>query len=455
MVDDPTTPEDLSADVFLLLVLRYFDGDVNATELTQLNERLRTDDSCRQRFMEFCTRGMLVREIFDPERQASLRRETASPRMQERQTTNRKWRRLGGLALAASLLAGVMIGWWFFNTPESHTIGSLQGVSGDVRILAVGGEVRSAENGSLIKSGDTVRASGERDQAVFNFADGTKITLIGDTSVTLSDGGQKSVVVHQGNLAVLAKPQPRELPLVLATPTARIQVVGTQFLLETRRDHTDLSVIEGRVRVTRVDDNQSVEVTQGKRLLTKDRADFSVQDIPKPHERWELDFEDGLPTGMSRGRFVRDGLPAGSQGGVAAVRADHGKHAILHEIATFENWSRGLFAVHDDSHLHFTYKMERPDWLNVFIIVREPNGPFAGNYLFNKPVFRGPAGQWQSITIPLSEFKKAGSEKGESLPTHLVPFLVLFSSDNDRGLVIDRIWVTRGGPGAVEFKDIQ
>jgi ferric-dicitrate binding protein FerR (iron transport regulator) len=453
MVDDPATPEDKSADEFLLLVLRYFDGDLNAAELTELNERLRTDDSCRQRFMEFCTRGMLVREIFDPERQANLRRETATPRIQERQTANRKWRRLGSLALAASLLAGVMIGWWFFNTPESRVIGSLEMVSGDVRVLTVGGEVRSAESGSLINSGDTVRASGERDQAVFTFADGTKITLIGDTSVTLSDGGKKSAVVHHGNLAVLAKPQPKELPLVLATPTARIQVVGTQFLLEARRDHTDLSVIEGRVRVTRVDDNQSLEVAGGKRLLTKDRAVFAVQDIPKPPERWELDFEDGLPTGMSRGRFVKDGLPAGSQGAVAAVRADHGKYGIHYEIATPESWSRGLFAIHDASHLHFTYKIERPDWLNVFIIVREPNGPFAGNYLF-KPVFRRPAGRWQTITIPLTEFKKAGSEKGESLPTHLVPFLVLFSSNNDRGLVMDRIWVSRGGPGAIEFKDI-
>jgi hypothetical protein len=99
--------------------------------------------------------------------------------------------------------------------------------------------------------------------------------------------------------------------------------------------------------------------------------------------------------------------------------------------------------------------MERPDWLNVFIIVREPNGPFAGNYLFNRPVFRRPAGQWQTLTIPLTEFSKAGSERGESLPAHLVPFLVLFSSDNDRGLVIDRIWVTRGGSGIVEFKDIE
>jgi hypothetical protein len=51
----------------------------------------------------------------------------------------------------------------------------------------------------------------------------------------------------------------------------------------------------------------------------------------------------------------------------------------------------------------------------------------------------------------LSEFKKAGGKDGESLPTRLIPFLVLFSSDNDRGLVIDRIWVTRGGPGTVEF----
>jgi ferric-dicitrate binding protein FerR (iron transport regulator) len=434
-------------DAFLLVVLRYFDGDLNADELKALNERLRTDEASRRRFVEFCTRGMLVREIFDPERQASLRRETIRPRTHAR----RGWRRLLGLAVAASILAGALVGLWFFNRPGPRAIGTLESVSGDVRILAVGGEVRTAENGSPVEPGDTIRARGERDQAVFVFTDNTRITLIGDASVTLGDGGQKSVVVHHGNLAVVARPQPKELPLVLATPTAQLQVVGTQFLLEARRDHTDLSVIEGRVRVTRVNDNQSVEVAQGKRLLTKDRAEFVVQDIPKPAEDWQLDFEDGLPPGMSRGRFVRDGLPPDSRGAVAAIQNDLGKHGIHHEIATPENWSHGLFAVHDDSHLHFTYKMERPNWINVFIIVREPNGPFAGNYLFNKPVFRRPAGQWHTLTIPLSEFKKAGGKDGESLPTRLIPFLVLFSSDNDRGLVIDRIWVTRGGPGTVEF----
>lgn len=40
MVDVATTPEDKNADEFLLLVLRYFDGDLNAAELNELNERL-------------------------------------------------------------------------------------------------------------------------------------------------------------------------------------------------------------------------------------------------------------------------------------------------------------------------------------------------------------------------------------------------------------------------------
>jgi hypothetical protein len=35
-----------------------------------------------------------------------------------------------------------------------------------------------------------------------------------------------------------------------------------------------------------------------------------------------------------------------------------------------------------------------------------------------------------------------------------VPYLILFSSQGDRGLVIDRMWVTRGGPGTTQFRDL-
>ena len=250
------------------------------------------------------------------------------------------------------------------------------------------------------------------------YANGTKLELVGDnTAITCGSRDSNNIVIHQGTLSVSAQPQQQGQPLLFSTSAAQMEVLGTQFLVEANAEQTDLTVLEGRVRVTRVSDGKAVDVNKGKRLLTAEREEFAVQDIRQPPDTWDLDFEGGLPRDLVRGRFVNEGLPAGSKGAVGAIRADHGEYGILYEIGTPENWYRGLFAVHEDSHLHFTYKMDRPDWLNVFIIARGPDakGPHSGNYLFAEPVFRRPAGKWQTLTIPFSEFQRRRRQRSAAI----------------------------------------
>jgi RNA polymerase sigma factor (sigma-70 family) len=173
---------------------------------------------------------------------------------------------------------------------------------------------------------------------------------------------------------------------------------------------------------------------------------------------WEMDFEDGVPGGFPNGRFVKDGLPRGSKGAAGAVECDRGKEGVFYRIATPQRWADGLFAVRADSHLHFTFKMDRPDWVNVFLHVRTkgpPRGAESINYLFNDLRFWPPRrGQWRTVSIPLSKFGRAGGAPGR-LSADEVPYMVQFSSLGDRGLVIDRVWVTRGGPGDVRYTGVE
>ena len=60
-------------DSFYHLVLRYFDGDLDAAELDELNELLRSDGQLREAFAALCVRTRMAREIGEPQRQAETR----------------------------------------------------------------------------------------------------------------------------------------------------------------------------------------------------------------------------------------------------------------------------------------------------------------------------------------------------------------------------------------------
>ena len=114
----------------------------------------------------------------------------------------------------------------------------------------------------------------------------------------------------------------------------------------------------------------------------------------------------------------------------------------------------------DDSHLHVTMKMEHPDWLNVFLMTRGPDetNPSWAMHNFNKVPFWPPKpNQWRTVTIPLAKFrrKRDGMFYDEPpLVGEVAYALSISATEPDRGLVVDRMWVTRGGPGEVEAKPL-
>ncbi len=288
------------------------------------------------------------------------------------------------------------------------------------------------------------------------YPDGTRLTLIGSTSVTCGDHRSKSVVVHQGTLAASVKPQPAERPLVLTTPSAHLQVLGTRFQVEALDHRTDLSVTEGRVRLVRIRDQQSVEVPDGKYATVTEQNTLLVKDIPGLPATWEETFETGLPTGWTQGEWVSQGLPPRSRGAVKAAFEPLDGGGANYIIGSNEAWLRGLFSVQKSSHLHFTFKTEKRGWINVFLVTRtaaSDDARFSGNYLVEDFPKTG-SGQWETVTIPLDAFKRI--HRGSLALTEVVPFKLMFVSDGpDRGLVIDRVWVTADGPGRMVSHRVQ
>jgi len=368
----------------------------------------------------------------------------------------RPWRWVaGGLAMAAAL--GLVAVLWSNRSgprPAAETTISLSQVTGDVRIITDDGVSQPAGPAATLRSGGTVKTIGAGSSVVLNYEDGTRLALVNDSSVTCVTNGRKSVVLHEGIISAQVAPQPAGKPLILTTPATKIEVLGTQFALAASMDRTELNVSQGRVRLTRVSDGQTVEVAQGQGVVTNGEATMTVHEAAGAGETWSQDFEAGLPKGWV-GAFVTEGLAGGSKGAVQAVRETSGDH-IIYITASRHHWVDGLFTIHDDSHLHITFKMQRPDWLNVFFSTRgaDATNPTWALHIFNEvPYWPPKPGEWRTVTIPLSKFrrKRDGVFRNEPPVLGEAAYSVSVSAvEPDRGLVIDRIWVTRGGPGAVK-----
>jgi hypothetical protein len=263
--------------------------------------------------------------------------------------------------------------------------------------------------------------------------------------------------MHFGTLFASVVSQPADRPLLVATPQDNVLVEGTSFCLGASPGETDLSVRDGVVRLTRIRDGRSVEVPAGQRVVSNVESELALEEIPAPPDQWQEDFEGGVPDGWESGAPVSDDLPNGSRGAVRSVRVA-GSDRVYYSIATPARWAHGLFAIHDDTHLHITFRIRESRWINVFVLTRTDEEPpaFASNYIYDAGGWWGDKpGAWHTVTIPLSEFRRL-SPGGDGSFTGELPFQIAINSpEGDPGLVIDRIWVTRDGPGAVEVSEVR
>ncbi|MGB4741942.1 MAG: FecR family protein, partial [Fuerstiella sp.] len=76
----------------------------------------------------------------------------------------------------------------------------------------------------------------------------------------LSDRDQKLLLLRHGSFSANVEPQPTNSPMVVQTPSAEIQVLGTQFNVTAGTTETELKVNEGRVNFLRLIDGKVLEV---------------------------------------------------------------------------------------------------------------------------------------------------------------------------------------------------
>lgn len=414
-----TAPRD--ADERSVLLNAMAEESLTADQERRLNDLLRTDAGFRREYVLFCellaqlsweTAAVRVGPVAPRNDGADLggpKPPTAPPA-----TSARRPSRGRIAALAASVMAVVLVvAWYGVMRWEASSPGTISGIAGRVEVVrgdqpAIVLGADDIEHGPWpLKADDAIRTDGSG-TAMLRLADGTEMRVGSDAEVVLSHRSAARVTLWKGTLRASVAPQSARRPMTFTTPHADVRVLGTELELLAYGTRTEVAVTEGRVRVVRTTDRAEAEVAAGEFVSVKDSGPLSVIHWPRPPDVWDEDFEE-LPAGWS-GRLVREGLPQGSRGALKGVAVNDARGR--NTVAESPTRPQGLFAWHDDSVLHVTFRVQPPAWFHIYLVTRtypQNESPFAW-CLIDPRLWQAQPGEWRTVHIPLADFRPLGFE---------------------------------------------
>jgi len=238
-----------------------------------------------------------------------------------------RWSWAAVAAAVVVLIAGV---YWLRPNAELE-IATITEMNGALQWTGDGGRVvRDLEAGSSLRGG-TLESLSADSWAVLTFPDGSTVTVSGQSMLTISGDQQKEMHLHEGSVSASVAPQPHGRPMLIHTPTAKLEVLGTQLNVDADRASTTLRVNEGRVRVTRLADGSVAEVPADHELVVSASrlTDFKVRRRPESVRSWQS----SLPSGAIYGEWIPEGRKAGGSLRTAPILLNFRKEPITLHLA--------------------------------------------------------------------------------------------------------------------------
>jgi hypothetical protein len=128
-------------------------------------------------------------------------------------------------------------------------------------------------------------STGAASTAVMTYPDGTKVELGPETTIRVADlpvwERAKQLELTTGTLKADVSPQPRGNPMLLQSPDARAEVLGTRLALDRNTGRTRLEVTHGAVRFVSRRDKREALVKTGYFAESGDSG-FLHQKVPTP-----------------------------------------------------------------------------------------------------------------------------------------------------------------------------
>lgn len=390
------------------LLARLPDGELAPAELDELARLLRARPDRQQRVREQLEAADLIAQAEDDLRDgrrfvaAALARTAQDPFVTTVASKLpaaglRWWFWFGACATVLVLAVGLTGVLW----PRPPRPAHIAEVNGPVQWTGAGGRVESEALAGRPVGGGTLESLSVDSWAVLEYADGTVVTITGRSQLSVVDGRQKEVRLGSGRLSAHVAPQPADRPMLIHTPTALLEVVGTQVNVESDSSATRVGVNEGVVRVTRLVDGTVTDVPAEHQVVASvDRhAEFKAVRRPDPTRVWQSRF----PAGVNYGDWQA------SADGPAELRAKALLLTCAKPKPLLVYVASAAVAAEDSSPLvladggRFVVRGRSETAAEVFfgITMNDPKGGFAGKYYARRQFAGGGPFEW---VIPLGEF---------------------------------------------------
>ena len=200
-------------------------------------------------------------------------------------------------------------------TEAAVVVARVERFKGQVQLLT-GKDASPAKEPLALTSGQGLQTVAADAVATIRFPDATTVDLGGETRIAqVTNGTGKRIVLEAGAVTAQVSRQPAGQALVFTTPHAEARVLGTKLTLTVSATETRLEVKEGRVKLTRLSDSASVEVTAGQFAVASDAIKPVAKKIAAPPPRGVLveDFDDAAD---ARWQKLEGGFPTTTKGSV-------------------------------------------------------------------------------------------------------------------------------------------
>ncbi|HLY76117.1 MAG TPA: FecR domain-containing protein [Planctomycetota bacterium] len=193
-------------------------------------------------------------------------------------------------------------------------------VEGEVQSL-LGADRSPVRSGQKLAPGAALEtAKGAQVEVLFD--DGTRVVLEADSLAdSFQAEGGKRLTLKRGLLRARIAKQPAGEPMIFSTSTAEARVLGTRLSLSVTATSTRLEVREGKVRLTRKDDNASVDVSSDHFVVAGKGQSMAPKPIPAKlalYETFDLPRWGG---GWLQGGEANLGIRLATENGSLSIKA--------------------------------------------------------------------------------------------------------------------------------------
>lgn len=425
------------------LIDRHLRGELSELEQERLAELLDSDAAARKDFVEQVQWDTRLAEVLRESRGSSREPnvdEGGDTAFVERTVTIGKrtpTTRITNVLLAAAVVIIVaLIASLYFQQANTRSvdritgqqpsvdppIARISGLSGPLQWTGDGGRVTYDLSAGAELSGGTIEGLAPGSWSELEFNDGSTATISGNSMLTFSDHGQKTLHLKQGNLSSNVKPQPPGKPMLIYTRSAMLEVLGTQFEVEAERATTTLNVSEGKVRVKRFSDGSTVDVPARHRLIAA--ADHDMLPRPVPHSVSHWKSELSLGPVRTQGKWTPGTDTQEAKLGAIPYTTPKGM-TIYTTGLSVSYGDKPPVTLQPASRLRVRGRIASPQKVHFGITVRQANGAFAGRFQTIRPADELRSGQDFDIILDLQDFRldpSLASLKQElpNAPFHLV-----------------------------------